>query len=94
MFAHLLDTVQCLVNFSRSFEEEWYGDDTDCQDTHVFGRLGDDWCGTCTSTSTHTGRDEHHLTAIVQHILYIIDAFVCCLACFFRTVPGSQTLMP
>ena len=92
MLGHLFHTVECLVDLAGAFETEGNGDDTHGEDTHLLAHTGDDGSRTCSGSATHTGRDERHAGAVVEHVADILDALLSSLARPFGTVAGSESL--
>ena len=92
MLRHLLHTVERLVDFLVALEAEGDGDDANSEDAQVFRLTGND--GRCSSacSSTHTGRDKGHASAVVEHVAYVFDAFLSGLTGPFGFVAGSQSL--
>ena len=91
MLADFFHAVQCLVYLLVALPTERDGDDTDSQDVHFFGGLCNDGRCTRTCTTTHSGGDEDHFRAVVQHGLDVFDTFFGCLTGTGGTVSGSQT---
>ena len=50
------------------------GDDADGQMSISPCKMCNDGCGTRSGTTAHSGSDEYHLGAVVQHILDVFDA--------------------
>ena len=90
VLADFLYAIQCLVYLLVALPAERDGDDADGQDIHFLGGLCNDGCGTRTGTTAHSGSDEYHLGAVVQHILDVFDTLFCCLAGTGGAVSGSQ----
>ena len=89
MLAHFLHAVQRLVNLPVSFKKERNGDNTYGEDIHIFGCLGNDRSRTGSGTSSHSGSDKYHFTAVVQHSFYVFYTFFGCFTCTLRAVSGS-----
>ena len=76
MLRHFLYAVQCLVNLLVALEAERYGNDAHGQDAHVLRHFCDDGCCTGARASAHSGGDEGHARAVVQHVVDVLQAFL------------------
>ena len=90
---HLFYTIQCLVDLLRTFEAERNGYDTNGKDSEFLAHSCDDRRSTGSGTTTHSGSDESHLGAVVQHVLDLLQGFLGSLASLGRLVAGSQTFL-
>src|SRR5207237_10805657 len=55
VLSHLRDAELGLTHALAAFEEEWLGDDSDCQGTSFASELAKDGCGPRSSSPTHAG---------------------------------------
>ena len=93
MAADFFHTVQSLVYLLVALPAEGDGNDAYGEDIHLLGNAGDGWCRSGTRSATHTGGDEHHLRAVVQHVLHFFDAFFSGFLGLVRAVAGSQSFV-
>ena len=91
ILAHLLHTIQGLVNLLVTFPTERNGHNTNCKDTHVLGSLGNERSSTSTCTTSHTSRDEGHLRTIREHALNGLYGLLCGFSGLIRTVTSTKT---
>ena len=69
MLGHFFDTVESLVDLALAFKTERNGHDTYGEYAQLLADTSNDWSGTSTSSATHSGSDECHLSAVAQHLL-------------------------
>ena len=92
MFCYLRHTAQRLFNFLAHFEFEGDGYNTNGEYAHLLGYLGHNRCRTGSCTTTHTGRDECHLGAVVKEPLYLFAALLGGHMCYGRVVSRTKSL--
>ena len=93
MLVHLLHTVECLVNLTVTLETEGNGDNAHGQDAHLLGHTGNNGCCTSTRAAAHTGGDEGHAGAVVEHLLDILQALLGGSPRLLGTVAGPQSFL-
>ena len=93
MFRNFVDTVECLVDFAVTFEQEGNGYDTYRKNAHGLGFAGNDGGCTGSGTTAHTGSDEYHFGAVVEHGADLFHTFLGCLTGACRTVAGSESFL-
>ena len=93
VLSHFLHTVESLVNLLVTLETEWDSHDTHGKDTHVLRLTCDDRSSTSTGTATHTCGDECHACSVVEHLPYILDAFLGSLTSLCRTVSCTESFL-
>ena len=64
-------------DLGRPLEEEGNGDDAHGQEAHLFGHTSDLGGSARTGATAHTGGDEDHLRAIVEHGADIVLTLLC-----------------
>ena len=75
MLGHFFHTVESLIYLSVSFKLEWDSYDADRKYVHFLAYACNDWSGTGSCSTTHTGCDESHLGAVIEHIADVVNAF-------------------
>ena len=93
MLRHFLHTVKSLVNLTIALKTEGDGHNTNGENTHFLGYACNDWCGTCSCTTTHTGCDKGHTCSVTQHILDILDTLLSSSTSLFGLVTCSKTFL-
>ena len=73
-------------------EEEGNGDNADSQEAHLFGHTSDLGGSACTGATAHTGGDEDHLRAIVEHSADIVLPSLCSTFGTCRIVACAESL--
>jgi len=64
MLPHLGDAELSLTHALAAFEQEWLGDDSDCQGTSCASELAQDGCGTRSSPATHAAGHEDEVGVV------------------------------
>ena len=67
------DTFFCLQLSFSSFIGEWSSNDTNSKNAKVLTNLCNNWCTTCTGTTTHTCSDECHFGIHFQDTFYFFQ---------------------
>ena len=89
---HALHTGECLQNLLLAFPLEWYRDDSHGEDIHRLGYACHFRTGSRSCSATHSGCDEHHLGAVVEHVAYLLFALFSLLLSGLGVVSGSESL--
>src|SRR5262249_8323464 len=74
-----------------TFEVEWFGDNTDCEDAELAGDLRDDRSSAGAGAATHARSDKHHMRA-GEMIADFVDHFFGGGAANLRLRTGAETL--
>ena len=90
---HLLHAVESLVNLAVALESEGDGDDAHGEDAHLLRHLSDDGGCAGAGAAAHAGGDEGHAGAVAEHILDLVEAFLCSSTGTGRTVAGAKAFM-
>ena len=90
MSRHLIYAIEGLIYLSIALKFERDRHDADGEDTHILRFTGDDGRCTGSRSAAHTGGDESHLRAILQHIANIIYAFFGCFARSFGAIACTE----
>ena len=87
---HLIYAVEGLIYLSIALKLERDRYDTDGEDSHILRFASDDGRCACTRSATHTGGNESHLGAVLQHTANIIYAFFGCFARSFGAIACTE----
>ena len=68
-----------------------YGDYADGQYTHLFGYFCHNRACTCPCAASHRGGDKCHLSAVVEQVVYVIQAVIGYLLSFIRITACAQS---
>ena len=91
IFSEFVDSVERLVDFAGPFPLERYGDNTDGEDVELLCHPRHYRSRSRSGSAAHTSRDEHHLRAILEHLLDFRQTFLRLFLSLLRVVAGSES---
>ena len=93
VFIHLLHAVEGLINLTVSLKAERNSDDTNSEDTKLFGDTCDDWCCTSACATSHTSGNKGHTSTIVKHVSNVLDALFGSLTGLLWLISSTQAFL-
>ena len=92
ILAYGVHAVERLKNLGTTLEHKGNRHDADGEDAHLLGHARHHGAGSRAGAAAHTGRDEHHLRAVVEQFAYVLNAFFGRLLGLLRVVARAQSL--
>ena len=89
---HTFHTIQRLIDLGHTLKDKGNGDDAHREDIGFAGATGHHRTSACARTSSHTGSNEDHASAIVEHVLDFLDALLGLLAAYLGIITCTQSV--